>query len=124
MVAASIAALVIVLLLVRIPATIYTAFLALCALRSIQAQGVSLPRGFGALGQALFLRGLLADVAFNWTWGAFVIFGSPLHPQFCGRTFSSHVQWRVDHGLWDAETATWARFLNAGAPGHIKRVPE
>ncbi len=110
-------------ILVRIPPTIYTAFLALCALRSIKAQGVEVPRGFDALGRVLFLRGIVADVAFNYTWGAFVIFGSILRPEFRGTTFSSHVQWRVDQGLWDDVTARWALFLNAGAPNHIKRLP-
>lgn len=115
--------LALVVLLVRIPATIYTAFLALCTLRRIQDQGVEAPDGFELLGRALFLRGIVADIAFNYTWGAFAIFGKWYRPEFSGSTFSSHVQIRVDRGLWDHTTARWALFLNACAPNHIKRVP-
>lgn len=96
---------------------IYTAFLALCTARSIEARGVEIPRLVRLVAKFWLLVGLPADVVFNWTVGAWT-FG-----EWRGWTFSSHVQSRVDRGIWDHETRMWALFLNAGAPLHIKRVP-
>lgn len=100
--------------LLLIPFVIYTAFLVLCTLRAIQARNVELPLGMSAIGELWFIVGIVADVLFNWTWGAWIF------REWRGTTFSSHVQWRVDNGRWDQRTQMWVAFLNAGAPGHIK----
>lgn len=96
---------------------IYTAFLALCTARSIQARDIEIPKLVMFVAKFWLFVGLPADVIFNWTVGAWT-FG-----EWRGWTFSSHVQQRVDRGTWDHETKMWATFLNAGAPLHIKRVP-
>ena len=103
--------------LVAVPFAIYTAFLVLCSLKAIEAQGVELPLGMKWIGYVWLLIGWPADVLFNQTWGR-VIFGERRE-----LTFSAHVQWRIDNGLATPKTLVWARFLNAGAPLHIKRVP-
>lgn len=103
--------------LLLIPFVIYTAFLALCTVRSVQAQGVEFPDGMHTIAEIWFVIGLPADLLFNWTWGV-LIFGELL-----GTTFSSHVQKRVDLALIDPTTRLWSNFLNASAPRHIKRVP-
>ena len=105
------------LALVLIPFAIYTAFLVVCSLKAIEAQGVELPIGMKWVGYFWLLVGWPADVLFNHTWGR-VIFGEGR-----GLTFSEHVQWRVDNGLVTPVTLKWARFLNAAAPNHIKRLP-
>lgn len=97
-----------------IPFVIYSAFLVLCTLRSIEAQGVELPLGMKWIGYVWIMIGWPADVLFNQTWGR-VIFGEAR-----GLTFSAHVQWRVTAGLKDPKTMQWVAFLNCGAPNHIR----
>jgi hypothetical protein len=98
--------------------TIYTAFLALCTARAIQAQGVEIPYLVRVVAAFWLVVGYPADILFNWTVGVYTF------REWRGWTFSSHIQSRVDRGLWDDKTAMWARFLNAGAPDHIKRLPK
>ena len=109
--------------LVLIPFTIYSAFLALCTAKRVIDAGVELPLGWRPLLYFWYAVGSVADVLFNYTWGAFVIYGRPWKPEFRALTFSAHTQWRVDNGRWDDKTQLWARFLNEAAPNHIKRVP-
>lgn len=99
---------------------IYTAFLVLCTLKAIQAKGVEIPEGIRRVGKFWLAVGVPADIAFNWTVGAYWF------REWRGWTFSSHIQNRVDRGLWDHRTQEWALFLNAGDPtgDHIKRLPE
>jgi hypothetical protein len=98
-------------------AVVYVAFLALCGARLIQSKGVELPPDMRLVAHLFIAIGFVADVAFNWTRGALMF------REFKGTTFSSHIQWRVDNGRWDQATQEWVRLLNAGEPGHIKRVP-
>lgn len=99
--------------------TIYTAFLVLCTVKSVQATGVAIPPGIRRVAKFWLLVGVPADVLFNWTVGAYWF------REWRGWTFSSHIQQRVDDGLLDARTQEWALFLNAGDPthDHIKRIP-
>lgn len=107
----------VVLTLALIPFAIYSAFLVLCTLKAIEAQGVELPLGMKWIGYFWLIVGWPADVLFNQTWGR-VIFGEAR-----GLTFSEHVQWRIDNGLVTPKTLMWARFLNSAAPDHVKRMP-
>lgn len=95
---------------------VYTAFLVLCTYKAIEAQGVEIPPGIRRIAKFWFLVGIISDVIFNWTVGAYWFH------EWRGWTFSSHIQNRIDRGLTDARTLKWAYFLNAGDPGHIKRV--
>lgn len=97
---------------------IYTAFLALCTLKAIQAKGVEIPSGIRTVGKVWLAIGVPADILFNWTVGAYWF------REWKGWTFSSHIQQRVDAGLWDNRTQEWAVFLDAGDANHIKRLPE
>lgn len=95
---------------------IYTAFLVLVAYRMIERTGVEIPVGIKRTAQAWLALGAPADVVYNLTVGRWRF------REFSGVTYSEHIQNRVDRGLWDHDTATWALFLNAGAKDHIKRL--
>ena len=96
---------------------IYTAFLALCGYKLIEKSGVEIPAGITRVAKVWLAIGVPADVLYNW----FV--GTARFRELRRWTYSAHIQDRIDRGLWDHDTATWARFLNAGDAGHIKRLP-
>lgn len=102
---------------VATPFVLYSAFLALCTLQSVRARGVQIPAGIALVGKLWFVAGVVADVMFNLTFGYYWF------REWRGWTFSQHIQWRVDNGIWDPRTQQWTAFLNAAAPGHIQRVP-
>lgn len=96
---------------------VHTAFLAMCGAKLILAK-VPMPWFMRLVIYLWLIVGYPADVIFNWT------VGTLMFRELRGFTFSSHIQDRVDRGLWDMRTVTWVRVLNAGDPNHIKRVPE
>lgn len=109
----------VVLAIVASVFVVYSAFMVLCTARSIEMHGVEMPKLVRFVAKFWLFVGLPADVIFNWTVGAWTF------REWRGFTFSSHIQYRVDAGLWDHKTAMWTKFLNAGDPSgnHIKRVP-
>ncbi len=107
-----------VLLVAVATGVIYTAFLVICAYKAIERTGVRIPIGIKRTAQVWFAIGLPADVIYNWT------VGLVRFRELRGKTYSEHIQQRVDAGLWDDKTQEWALFLDAGAPNHIKRLPK
>lgn len=98
---------------------IYSAFLVLCGARLILSQGVELVDGMMIVAKIWLVIGYPADIVYNWTVGAWR-FRSGWLPEWRGTTYSSHIQWRVDRGLWDPVTVHWVRILDGGDKGHIE----
>ncbi|MEO8466228.1 MAG: hypothetical protein ABI640_12865 [Gammaproteobacteria bacterium] len=97
---------------------VYVGFLAYCGAKLIDSQGVTLPADFRLVVTVTIWIAAIADVVFNWTRGTLMF------RELRGTTFSSHIQWRVDHGHRDPLTLEWVRILNAGEKGHIRVTPE
>ena len=114
------ASLISVGVLVAVVATVlvYVAFLALCGAKLIIGRGALLPADMRAVAKLVLAVGYPADVAYNWTRGAWM-FRRGWRLEWLGTTFSSHIQARVDRGDRDSMTMQWVKLLNAGDPGHI-----
>jgi hypothetical protein len=93
-------------------------------LREDPSLWVITPMGMKVTGFVVAAAGVLADVWFNWTRGAWIFREWPWsHGTLM---FTHRVQWHLDNAdqMRNKLVALrWARVGNAIAPGHFKRVP-